>query len=133
MKRSHVRLLFALLFGVVTTLGVIGAKMMDQVVEIAVSPSTLILNMTQQQGRIHVHAEIAYALVEKGSVELNGVAATSTFADSCGELVAIFPESKIEAMAKVPKMELTLEGLTKDGLLFTGTDVVAVINVKNPR
>ena len=89
------------------------------------SPQNILLNSVQG-GLITVHAEIAYDLVEKGSVTLNGVPARSTFSDDCGDLVAKFSEADIKALVSPPSATLTLAGLTTAGDVFSGSDVVMV-------
>lgn len=92
---------------------------------IAVSPQTFLLSATQ--GSVSVHTAIGYSTVDLESLALNGVAPTSTKADSRGNLVAKFDEAEIEALVEPPTADLTLTGLLKDGTAFSGTDRVRVI------
>ncbi len=98
----------------------------DDPLGIAVSPQTLILSL-DQGGAVTVHTAIKYSAVQPASLTLNGVAATSTWADSRGNVVARFNESQVEATVAPPSAELTLEGLMKDGSPFAGSDTVRVI------
>lgn len=100
-------------------------------VGVAVSPQTLILGQ-DQGGSITVHTDIAYSLVAAGTVMLDGVAASATFADNLGHLVAKFPEEAIKALVAPPSATLTLEGVTKLGEEFSGDDTVSVINAPKP-
>jgi len=98
---------------------------------IAVSPQNLILSQ-DQGGAVTVHTAIPYADVVPTSLllgDLQGaVAATGTWADSRGNLVARFNEAEIEAMVAPPSAVLTLSGVMTDGTEFAGSDVVRVID-----
>ena len=100
----------------------------DVGVEIQVAPHTLLLGF--EQGLLTVHADIAYGLVATNSLTLNGVPASFAFPDSCGNLVAKFPESGIkdayDENDPPSTDELTLAGLKKSGEAFSGTDTVLV-------
>lgn len=101
-------------------------------VEIQIAPSTLLLN-SSQGGSVTVHADIPYSVVDATSVKLDGIAATSTFADDCGDLVAKFKETEVESGLVVGRATLTLTGLTTDGTAFWGTDTVRVATRRAPR
>ncbi|HNT33391.1 MAG TPA: hypothetical protein PKH07_00145 [bacterium] len=92
---------------------------------VAVAPQLLILD-TVQSGEVTVHTAIPYRSVLKGSVFLNGIAASSTFADSRGQLVAKFKESLVEAIVEPPSAFLTLTGLYLDGSAFSGSETIQV-------
>lgn len=117
------------LLAVVVVLGAISTawsnSRTDDPLGVAVSPQMLILGM-DQGGAVTVHTAIKYPQVDAGSVTLNGLAAESTWADSCGNLVARFSESAVEAMVAPPSAVLTLEGITVDGTPFAGSDTVRV-------
>ena len=97
----------------------------DTEVEVLVSPQNILLDSVQS-GSITVHVDIAYSLVNTGSVTLNGVPAKFTFADDRGDLVAKFSEEDIKAIVSPPEATLTLAGVTKAGEAFSGSDVVKV-------
>ncbi len=100
----------------------------DTVVNIQVSPN--VINMKAPVPSVTVHADIPYSLVA-GGVTLNGVSASSLFADDCGNLVAKFPADAIKAVIDVgTSVEMTLEGTLDVGGTFVGTDFVKVISVK---
>lgn len=97
-------------------------------VAVAVSPQTLLLNKVQS-GYVTVHVSIAYRLVDKESISMNGLEALRTFADDRGELVAKFSEKAVEDLARESggkMLRLTLFGLTTEGRSFSGTDTVKV-------
>lgn len=103
-----------------------------QAVEIQIAPSTLLLNASQG-GSVTVHADIPYSIVDGSSVKLDGIAATATFADDCGDLVAKFKETEVKAGLSLGRVTLTLTGLTTDGTPFRGSDVVRVTTRRAPR
>ncbi len=103
----------------------------DTGVNIQVSPN--VINLKAPVPSVTVHADIPFSLVA-GGVTLNGVSASSIFADDCGNLVAKFPAEDIEAGIDDDdigtNVEMTLVGNLKDGGTFVGTDFVKVISVK---
>lgn len=76
---------------------------------------------------VTAHTDIAFSAVDRGSVELSGVAAVSVFADNRGQLVAKFRRGDIEAIVSPPSATLTLTGLTVDGASFAGSDTIRVM------
>jgi hypothetical protein len=110
---------------VIIGLGGIAAanKAVDGVVPaMMVSPSTIVLDKVDT---ITVHTNIPLSKVERASITLNAIDATSVFADNCGHLVAKF---QVEALQLVPEEqnELVLEGRWKEGGQFRATDQVWV-------
>lgn len=95
-------------------------------IEVTVSPSTLVLSSQGQW--VTVHTDIAYAAVEKSTLELNGVAVAWTKSDDKGFLVGKFNLDDVKSIVAPPSAELTLSGVCYDGTLFTGTDIVSVSN-----
>jgi hypothetical protein len=94
---------------------------------VAVSPQTLLLGASQG-GHVVVHTDgLPFGAVVGSSVTLNGVAARSVSADTCGDLVANFDEAAIKAIVAVPSARLTLAGLKVDGTAFSGSDTVRVV------
>lgn len=93
-------------------------------IAIKVSPNTIVL--ASKGTWVTVHADIAYSLVDTGTVELNGLSPKITFADDCGNLVAKFPLADVKGIVEPPTAELTLTGVTKAGVPFAGSDTVAV-------
>jgi hypothetical protein len=87
-----------------------------------VSPNTIVLDKVST---ITVHTNIPFSTVVLDSITLNGIEATSHFADNCGHLVAKF---RVEALQLVPdeENELTLGGDYKEGGSFSATDQVWV-------
>jgi acyl-CoA synthetase (AMP-forming)/AMP-acid ligase II len=93
-------------------------------VDIQVSPSTIVL---KEEGEwVTVHADIPYGDVASGTVSLNSIPATSTFADALGDLVAKFTLEEICAIVSPPEAVLTLTGTTAAGEPFEGADTVRV-------
>lgn len=94
-------------------------------VTIQVSPSTLVLDGPGKY--VTVHADISLSAVDTAKpVTLNGVDASSVFADDCGDLVAKFEQAAIENTVDKPSDTLTLVGTTVDGVTFSGSDTVMV-------
>lgn len=117
-------------------LGVVGAAVSEALnVEVAVAPSTLILNVTQGDA-VTVHAAIPFSQVV-GDPTLtmpdgSEVIAEETWADNRGDLVARFDEATVEAGVTVGTQTLVLNGNTEDGT-FTGSGTVQVIVWKGRR
>jgi len=96
----------------------------DRTVSIRVAPGTIALN--SKGTWVTVHAGIRYAVVDAGTVELNGISARLCFADDRGNLVAKFTLEAIKEIVEPPTATLTLSGATKDGEAFSGSETVKV-------
>jgi hypothetical protein len=128
MKTRNKRLMVAglTMLGLVSTAPpTSGNQRTDDPLGIAVSPQTLLLDKVQA-GTVKVHTSIPLVLVDPLTLKLNGVPAIGAYADSLGQLVAVFDEGEIESIVSPPFAELTLTGeyITGDG--FEGSDVVTV-------
>lgn len=118
--------------------GVLASPALCQTVGIAIAPSTI--NLNSQTECVTVHADIPYNVVVGESVTLDGLPATGTFADDCGDLVAKFDVAKVKALLadrlgdeKEATVSMTLDGTTTLGSPFSGTDTVRVVNVGGKR
>lgn len=109
-------------------MGVRQEALAAETVVIQVSPSTIYIGSLG--GGVTVHAEIPYSTVAGATVTLNGLPVRATFADNRGELVAKFDLAAVKDIIAPPSAELTLTGLTKDGVPFTGTDIIRVVAAK---
>jgi len=89
-----------------------------------VSPGTIVIGSDVTW--VSVHTDISLARVNTSTLTLNGVPIAWTKADSRGNLVAKFNFDKIERIVTPPGEVLTLKGVTKDGILFAGSDRVVV-------
>jgi hypothetical protein len=127
--RSTVLTLAIGMLAAITALAVAGEAAIDT--EVQVAPQTIILG-ADQGGTVTVHAAIAYGLVDRDTIALNGLPAKGTKADARGELVAFFDEDAVKAMVGVPSAMLTLTGVTNDGVAFSGSDTVRVIQDPSP-
>ena len=99
-------------------------------VEIDVAPN--VLNIQSQSVVVTVHTDIAYSLVVGSSVFLNGVAISHWKADAQGNFVAKFSSDEIKSLdgLKIGDYNtLVLNGFTRDGDAFVGTQEIKVINV----
>lgn len=93
-------------------------------IEATVSPATIVLG--SEVTWVSVHTDIALSAVASPTVTLNGVGVAWVKADARGNLVAKFRFGEIEEIVAPPTATLVLEGATKDGVPFRGTDVVTV-------
>ncbi len=117
----------ALCLVLVAATAVISGNRSDDPLGVAVSPQTLLLG-SAQGGSVVVHTDgLPYSSVDPKSVTLNGIAATATKADLCGDLVAYFSESAVKAIVSPPSATLTLSGSKLDGTTFSGSDSVKVV------
>ncbi|HUT34391.1 MAG TPA: hypothetical protein VNE39_12975 [Planctomycetota bacterium] len=97
-------------------------------VVIAVSPSTISLG--SKGGVVSVHADIPFSVVDCTTLDLSGLPAQSAFADDRGDLVVKVSLERVKAIIAPPSATLTLTGATKDGVPFTGTDTIRVVEGK---
>ena len=101
---------------------------------IEVAPNTL--NIQSDGQVVTVHTTIKYWDVDPYTVYLNDIEISSWKADNRGYFVAKFLMSEVKALADsghlvVPgENELILDGKTKDGAVFTGTQTITVIDVE---
>ncbi len=107
-----------------------GNNRTDDPLGIAVSPQTLILGV-EQSGRVTVHTAIAGSVVDRATVALNGIPASSTWVDLRGNLVAGFGEADVKAIVEPDEATLTLTGNRLDGTPFAGSDTVRVIEASS--
>lgn len=119
-------LLIAACLVLIATTAVVSGGRSDDPIGVAVSPQMLLLG-SDQGGSVVVHTDgLAYSSVDPSSVTLNGIAATATKADLCGDLVAYFDEAAVKAIVAPPSATLTLSGSKLDGTTFSGSDTVKV-------
>ena len=101
---------------------------------IDVAPNTL--NIQSQGQVVTVHTSIAFWSVDHDNVYLNGIEISSWKADNQGNFVAKFLMSEVKALADSGDLDvpgentLSLIGYTTEGVEFTGTQVITVINVE---
>jgi len=119
--------LFLLLFLTVISLKAVAAEPI--VISIDVSPS--VLNLQNQGEVVTVHTNIAYSLVAGSTVSLNGIEISWWKSDDRGYFVAKFLMSDVKNLPGLViggYNTLTLEGVTKAGVSFTGSEEIKVIN-----
>lgn len=95
---------------------------------IKVSPSTVNFDSLSDGDWLTVHTDIAYSIVDIGTLELNGVLCAFAFADDRGCLVAKFSLASIRQIIAPPAAVLTLTGYTVTGLSLEGSDILKVLN-----
>ena len=97
----------------------------DMLIDIVVAPQALVLGPSGVW--VTVHADIPYAQVAPGTVSLSGIPATLTKPDTQGNLVAKFRQAAVEAIVAPPQATLVLVGATRDGIAFSGSDTIRVL------
>ncbi len=96
----------------------------SDVFSITISPKTLFLG--SQDTIVTVHSNIPYVLVNTLSLDLNGIPASYTKADACGDLVVKFDREDIKGIVEPGVAKLTLSGQLKDGSLFAVSGTIVV-------
>lgn len=91
---------------------------------ITISPKTLVLS--GDVPCVTVHSNIAIGLVDRASLQLEGISPYLTKADSRGELVAKFRASAVKSVVEPGQVTLTLTGLFADGTTLAASDTITV-------
>ena len=101
----------------------------DILIVIQVSPN--VLNLQNNGTVVTIHTDIAYSEVAGSTVSLNDVIISSYKSDNRGFFVAKFLMDDIKDLPlDIDALNtLRLEGLTKTGDLFVGSQEILVINV----
>ena len=105
----------------------------DPGVTIAITVSPNVINTTAKGQWVTVHVDIPADEVQTMTVTLNGVPVDWTKADARGDLVAKFCLDNVLDVIQPPSAQLTLSGVTFDGVAFSGTDTVKVVKVGDKR
>jgi len=116
-----------LLFLTVISLKTVAAEPI--VITIDVSPS--VLNLQNKGEVVTVHTNIAYSIVSGSTVSLNGIEISWWKSDDRGYFVAKFLTSDVKNLPGLViggYNTLTLNGITKEGVSFTGSEEIKVIN-----
>ena len=98
------------------------------------APNTL--NIQSESQVVTVHTTIKYVSVDHDNVYLNGIEISSWKADNRGYFVAKFLMNEVKALADTADLEvpgentLSLVGYTTEGVEFTGSSVITVIDVE---
>ncbi len=97
-------------------------------VDIQCSPSVAVLHSVAAGDCMTVHTNLRFSRVDTTlPVELNGLPAYSVFPDNRGNLVAKFNLTALRELLAPPAITLTLTGVTIDAEVFSGSDVVRVL------
>lgn len=98
-------------------------------IEIDIAPN--VLNIQSAGTVVTVHTDIAYWMVEAYTLELNGIEISSWKADNQGNFVAKFLMDEVKALDLElgDYNEFELEGKTRDGVEFFGTQEILIIDV----
>jgi hypothetical protein len=105
----------------------------EQTIEIVVAPHVLSLNAAAEGNYVTVHTDIDYCMVDESSVSLTvggeEIGIVSCYDDDRGNLVVKVYRTAVTAVARPDYATFTLTGKTDDGMTFTGTDTIRVIDV----
>jgi hypothetical protein len=91
---------------------------------ITITPKTLVLSSPDTV--VSVHSNIPYSSVDTVSLTLDGIPATFTKADACGDLVVKFNQSDVKGIVLPGLATLTLKGMLKDDTEFEASDTIIV-------
>ena len=118
------------------TLGLFAFPSTTLALEIDIDVAPNVLNIQSQGEVVSVHTNILIGQVVGGSVTLNGVEIEWWKSDNRGNFVAKFLMSEVKALADTGDLivpgenELTLVGYTTNGVEFTGSQTITVIDVE---
>jgi len=96
--------------------------------EVAIQVSPNVISMASQGDCVTVHTNLRYTAVDGTSIDLNGLAAVSCYADDLGYFVSKFDLAAVKAIVAPPEATLVLSGLLKSGEAFSAADVVRVVD-----
>jgi len=91
---------------------------------ITITPKTLFLG--SEDTIVSVHSNIPYSSVDTVTLTLDGIPATFTKADACGDLVVKFSRADVKDIVEPGLATLTLAGDLKNGLPFEAFDTITV-------
>jgi len=91
---------------------------------ITISPNTLVPN--SEDTIVTVHSNIPYSSVNTVGLNLNGIPATFSKADSWGDLVVKFKRADVKDIVEPGIATLTLSGMLNDGSEFAVSDSITV-------
>ena len=120
MRKSYLIAAFVLM--VVVCTGLVMANKASS--GITISPKTLVLSSVDTI--VTVHSNIPYSSVKTASLYLNGISATFSKADACGDLVVRFERADVKGIVIPGDATLTLSGELKDGTIFEASDTITV-------
>ena len=120
------------LVAVVALLVFVSSPLAAEEIEITVQPH--VINIASASTVVTVHTDIAYSAVAGASVTLNGLDIAWWKSDSRGNFVAKFTADAVKGIVDPgTTATLTLSGETKLGEVFSGSDDVDVIEVKQKK
>lgn len=124
MKKSCLIAAVVLMVAVGTSLVVANKASDGEGFCITISPNTLVLH--GEDTIVTVHSNIPYASVNTVSLTLNGIPASFSKADACGDLVVKFGRADVKDIVEPGLATLTLSGELKDGSPFEASDSITV-------
>ena len=127
MRRVH-----GTLVAVVALLVFVSSPLAAEEIDITVQPH--VINIASASTVVTVHTDIAYSAVAGASVTLNGLDIAWWKSDSRGNFVAKFTADAVKSIVDPgTTATLTLSRETKLGEVFSGSDDVDVIEVKQKK
>ena len=91
---------------------------------ITISPKTVVLSSPDTI--VTVHSNIPYASVDTATLTLDGIPATFSKSDACGDLVVKFARADVKGIVEPGPATLTLSGKLKNGSQFEASDEITV-------
>jgi hypothetical protein len=91
---------------------------------ITITPKTLVLSSVDTI--VSIHSNIPCSSVNTVSLTLDGIPATFTKADACGDLVVKFRRADVKDIVEPGMATLTLSGELEDGTDFSASDTIIV-------
>ena len=126
------RRMLGTLVAVVALLVFVSSPLAAEEIDITVQPH--VINIASASTVVTVHTDIAYSAVAGASVTLNGLDIAWWKSDSRGNFVAKFTADAVKGIVDPgTTATLTLSGETKLGEVFSGSDDVDVIEVKQKK
>ena len=124
MRKSYLIAVFVLMVVVCTGLVMANRANEGEDFCITISPNTLALS--SEDTIVTVHSNIPYYSVDRVSLALDGIPATYSKADACGDLVVKFGRADVKDIVEPGIATLTLSGTFNDGSNFAVSDTITV-------
>ena len=124
MRKSYLIAAFVLMVVVCTGLVMANRPNEGEGYCITISPNTLVLSSPDKI--VTVHSNIPYWSVDTTTLTLNGIPATFSKSDNCGDLVVKFGRADVQGIVDAGPATLILSGVLKDGSTFEPSDEITV-------
>ena len=124
MRRPYLIATVVLMVGVSTSLVIANRPNEGDELSITISPNTLVLSSPDTI--VTVHSNIPYASVNTATLTLDGIPATFSKSDACGDLVVKFGRADVKGIVETGPVTLTLSGNLIGGSSFEASDQITV-------